>query len=102
MPFLHKFVLPLTVATALAHGTAAAAWPERPVRIVVPYAAGGFTDVLARLVGTRLAEKLAQPVIVENKPGASTMLGAEAVAHAPPDGYTLLMATTSTISTNPL
>jgi len=102
MPFLHKFVLPLAVAAALVHGTAQAAWPERPIRIIVPYAAGGFTDVVARLVGNRLGEKLGQPVIVENKPGASTMLGAEAAAHAAPDGYTLLMATTSTISTNPL
>jgi tripartite-type tricarboxylate transporter receptor subunit TctC len=48
----------LAAAAALVHGTAAAAWPERPVRIIVPYAAGGFTDVVARLVGTRLAEKL--------------------------------------------
>jgi tripartite-type tricarboxylate transporter receptor subunit TctC len=102
MTFLRKLLLPLAAATALVHGTASAGWPERPVRIVVPYAPGGFTDVVARLVGTKLAEKLAQPVIVENKPGASTMLGAEAVTHAPPDGYTLLMATTSTISTNPL
>jgi tripartite-type tricarboxylate transporter receptor subunit TctC len=102
MPLLRKVLLPLAAAAALVHATATAAWPERPIRIVVPYAPGGFTDVVARLVGTKLAEKLAQPVVVENKPGASTMLGAEAVAHAPPDGYTLLMATTSTISTNPL
>jgi tripartite-type tricarboxylate transporter receptor subunit TctC len=99
---LHKFLVPLAAVVAVLHGPAMAAWPDRPVRIVVPYAVGGFTDVLARLVGTRLAERLSQAVIVENKPGASTMLGAEAVAHAAPDGYTLLMATTSTISTNPL
>jgi tripartite-type tricarboxylate transporter receptor subunit TctC len=68
----------------------------------VPYAPGGFTDIIARIVGTKLSEKLGQPVVVENKPGASTMLGAEAVARATPDGYTLLMATTSTLSTNPL
>src|SRR6476659_4380728 len=101
MSFLRRFLLPLAAA-ALVHGTAQAAWPGRPIRIIVPYAAGGFTDVLAPPVGTRLADKLRQPVIVENKPGASTMLGAEAAAHASPDGYTLLMATTSTISTNPL
>src|SRR5512140_2836487 len=99
MPFLQRLLLALAAAAALVHGKAAAAWPERPVRIVVPYAPGGFTDVVARLVGTKLAEKLGQPVVVENKPGASTMLGAEAAAHASPDGYTLLMATTSTIST---
>jgi tripartite-type tricarboxylate transporter receptor subunit TctC len=92
----------LVAAAAAFHGAAVAAWPERPVRIVVPYAPGGFTDIIARMVGTKLSEKLGQPVVVENKPGASTMLGAEAVARATPDGYTLLMATTSTLSTNPL
>jgi len=96
------FLCSLVVAAAAFHGTASAAWPERPVRIVVPYAAGGFTDILARLVGTKLSERLGQPVVVENKPGASTMLGAEMVARSAPDGYTLLMATTSTLSTNPL
>lgn len=88
--------------TAALPAVQAATFPERPVRIVVPYAAGGFTDVLARLVSTKMAGRLGQPVLVENKPGASTMLGAEVVAHAPADGHTLLMATTSTISTNPL
>ncbi|MEJ8839400.1 Bug family tripartite tricarboxylate transporter substrate binding protein [Ramlibacter sp. AN1133] len=102
MPFPRKLLYSVAAAATLVHGTANAAWPERPVRIVVPYAPGGFTDVLARLVGTKLAEKLGQPVVVDNKPGASTMLGAEAVARAPADGYTLLMATTSTLSTNPL
>ena len=81
---------------------ARAAWPDKPVRIVVPYAAGGFTDVLARLLATQLQARLQQPVVVENKPGASTMLGADVVAKSAPDGHTLLMATTSTLSTNPL
>lgn len=89
------------VAAAAFHGAASAAWPERPVRIVVPYAPGGFTDIVSRIVSTKLSEKLGKPVVVENKPGASTMLGAEVVAHAPADGHTLLMATTSTLSTNP-
>ncbi len=80
----------------------AQAYPDRPIRIVVPYAPGGFTDILARTLGTRLSERLGQPVVVENKPGASTMLGADMVAKAAPDGHTLLMATTSTLSTNPL
>lgn len=102
MAFLRTLLCSLIAAAAAFHGAASAAWPERPVRIVVPYAPGGFTDVVARLVGTKLAEKLGQPVVVENKPGASTMLGAEAVARSVPDGHTLLMATTSTISTNPL
>jgi len=87
---------------ALLPTVARAAWPDKPLRIVVPYAAGGFTDILSRLLATRLGERLGQPVVVENKPGAATMLGADAVAKSPPDGHTLLMATTSTLSTNPL
>lgn len=90
------------LAAAIAPVTAKAAWPEKSLRIVVPYAAGGFTDILARMLATGMAEKLGQPVIVENKPGASTMLGADLVAKSQADGYTLLMATTSTLSTNPL
>ncbi|MDZ4215336.1 MAG: tripartite tricarboxylate transporter substrate binding protein [Rhodocyclaceae bacterium] len=99
IPPLLAFLLGMTAALPALQ---AATFPERPVRIVVPYAAGGFTDVLARLVSTKLAERLGQPVLVENKPGASTMLGAEIVARAPADGHTLLMATTSTLSTAPL
>lgn len=99
IPPILAFLLGLTAALPALQ---AATFPERPVRIVVPYAAGGFTDVLARLVSTKMAERLGQPVLVENKPGASTMLGAEMVARAPADGHTLLMATTSTLSTNPL
>ena len=91
------------LATAVAApGIAQAAWPDKPLRLVVPYAAGGFTDILARILATGMAEKLGQAVIVDNRPGASTMLGADVVAKSPADGYTLLMATTSTLSTNPL
>jgi tripartite-type tricarboxylate transporter receptor subunit TctC len=95
------FALALLAGMGPAQPARAATYPERPIRIIVPYAAGGFTDVLARLLGARMADRLGQPVVVENKPGASTILGAEAVARAPADGYTLLMATTSTLSTNP-
>lgn len=90
------------LAATVMPGMAWAAWPDRPLHLVVPYAAGGFTDILSRLLATRLAERLGKPVVVENKPGASTMIGADAVAKAPADGHTLLMATTSTLSTNPL
>lgn len=65
-------------------------YPSRPVRIVVPYAAGGSTDVFARLIGTRMGERLKQPFVVENKPGANGVIGAEFVAKAPADGYTLI------------
>lgn len=97
-----RLCLHALAATLALPRLAHAAWPEKPLRIVVPYAAGGFTDILARLLATKLAERLGQPVVVENKPGASTMLGADAVAKSPADGHVLLMATTSTLSTNPL
>jgi len=72
--------------------TQAQAYPNRPIKIVVPYAAGGAVDIVARIVGQVLAEQLKQPVIVDNRPGASANIGMEAVAKAPADGYTLLMA----------
>jgi tripartite-type tricarboxylate transporter receptor subunit TctC len=66
-------------------------WPARPVRVVVPFPAGGFSDVLVRVMTPRLAERLGQPVVVDNRPGASGNIGAEIVAKAPPDGYALLV-----------
>ncbi|HLU03338.1 MAG TPA: tripartite tricarboxylate transporter substrate binding protein [Advenella sp.] len=84
-----------------AHAQAADSYPDRPIKIVVPYSPGGFTDILARQMSQQLSEKLKQPVVVENKPGAGTIIGAEAVARAKPDGYTLLMAVTTTLSSNP-
>jgi tripartite-type tricarboxylate transporter receptor subunit TctC len=66
-----------------------ATWPARPVRLVVGYAAGGATDVIARLVAARMGEQLGQSVVVDNRTGANSNVGAEAVARAPADGYTL-------------
>ena len=81
------------IAILLAGLSAAQAWPDRPIHMVVGYAAGGTTDVMARLVAERLAARLGQPVIVENRPGASGNIGATFVAKAPADGTTILMAT---------
>jgi tripartite-type tricarboxylate transporter receptor subunit TctC len=74
--------------TLLAH---AQPYPAKPIRIIVPYAAGGTSDILARQIGPKLTEAWGQPVIVENKPGANGNVGAEFVAKSPPDGYTLLL-----------
>ena len=76
------------------------AYPTRPVRLIVPYPPGGGTDFCARLVGAAMASTLGQAVIVENRPGAATIIGAEAVAHAPPDGYTILLGDTATYAAN--
>jgi tripartite-type tricarboxylate transporter receptor subunit TctC len=70
-------------------------YPSRPVRVIVPFAPAGTTDILARLIGQWLSEQLGQSFIVENRPGASTMIGTEAVVRAPADGYTLILAATA-------
>lgn len=75
-------------------------WPERPIRIIVPFAPGGATDLVARLVGTEMAKNLGQPVIVENRAGAAGNLGANAVARSPADGYTLLLGTIGILAIN--
>ena len=79
---------------------AAQAWPGKPIRLIVPFAAGGTTDVVARMIGQKLGETWGQSVVIENRTGAGGNLGADAVAKAPNDGYTLLMASGS-ITINP-
>ena len=84
--------LAATLLAALAVN-ASAAWPEKPVKVLIGYAPGGSTDVVARLVGNRLGEKLGQPIVIENKPGGAGDFAAELMLQAPPDGYTLMMST---------
>ena len=80
---------------------AAAAWPDKPVQILVTVSAGGSIDLIARTIGAELASRLHQPVLVENRPGANGNIAAAAVAHAAPDGYTLLATGGSTLNLNP-
>lgn len=86
-------------AGLLAGHARAQSYPSQPVKLVVPFAPGGATDILARTIGQRLAERLGQPVVIENKPGAGTTIGNAAVAQAAPDGYTLLFAPTPFVIT---
>jgi tripartite-type tricarboxylate transporter receptor subunit TctC len=93
---MHRRALLATPAALLATPALAQAWPAQPVRGIVPFAAGSATDTVARLFAERMRDSLGQPVVVENRAGASGLIGAEAVARAAPDGYTVLFATNST------
>ncbi|KAF1019381.1 MAG: hypothetical protein GAK30_03165 [Paracidovorax wautersii] len=98
-----RLVLACTLALgALAPALAADAYPSRPVTFVVPYPPGGATDVNGRLLAQKMSEKLGQPVVVENRAGAGTIVGATYVAKAAPDGYTLLLSSGTTFSINPV
>src|SRR6516225_2702697 len=80
--------------------SSAATFPSRPIRIIVPFPPGGPSDIVARIIGQRMSEDWGQPVLIENRPGANTIIGAQAAAKAPPDGYTLFMAIDSTLVMN--
>ena len=92
----------LAGAGALLATPARAAWPERPIRIIVPFAAGGNTDVMIRLLAEPMRARLGQPIIVENRVGGGGALGAEAAARSQPDGHTLFAGSGGTLSANPV
>jgi len=106
MTLRHRLValwllLPLVTGGALAQSPDAAKnFPDRTVRIIVPFPAGGPTDILARVIGQRMSEDWGQPVVVENRPGGDTVIAAQQVAKAAPDGYTLLAAMDTTLVMN--
>lgn len=90
-----------TTALSLLPRSAFAAFPERPIRLIVPFGAGGNADIVARLVGELMTEALGQPIVVDNRAGAGGSLGAEVVARATPDGYTLLTGSNGPLTVNP-
>jgi tripartite-type tricarboxylate transporter receptor subunit TctC len=88
MKYLFRAAAALAIVVACAGGALAQGWPARPIRMIVPYTPGGYTDLMARLVGNKISEALGQPIIFENKPGANAIIGTDVVAKAAPDGYT--------------
>lgn len=103
MTFTRRTLVRAALATlTLASGTAfAQAWPSKPIRIIVPYPAGGTSDILARAIGPEITKALGQQVLVDNKPGATGNLGADMVAKSPADGYTLLLADIGSLAIAP-
>jgi tripartite-type tricarboxylate transporter receptor subunit TctC len=101
--FLTRLGAALAVLAAVGAAPAAAqeAYPSKPVRVIVPYPAGGGTDFFARAAGAKLSTLLGQQIVVDNRPGAATIIGAEAAAGSPPDGYTLLLGDSATYAVNP-
>jgi tripartite-type tricarboxylate transporter receptor subunit TctC len=100
-----SFARALATAALLAgaiHDAAAEWTPTRPIRVVVPFAAGGGADMIVRRLADRIKQEIGQPIVVDNRPGAGTAIGAVAVASSPPDGHTLMLATSTTLCVNPI
>ena len=88
MKCLYRALAAFAIVLAGADAALAQGWPNRPIRMVVPYTPGGYTDLMARLVGQKISDALGQPIVFENKPGANAIIGTDVVAKAAPDGYT--------------
>src|SRR3954453_15561680 len=88
MKYLFRALAAFAVLLTCASSALAQGWPNRAIRMVVPYTPGGYTDLMARLVGQKISEALGQPIVFENKPGANAIIGTDSVAKAAPDGYT--------------
>jgi tripartite-type tricarboxylate transporter receptor subunit TctC len=101
MSHRRAMVAALAAALTVAAGPAGAAWPEKPIRIVVTFAAGGASDIVARTISGPLSKALGQTVIVDNKPGAGGTLGGTDVVRAAPDGYTLMLSNSTPTSIGP-
>jgi tripartite-type tricarboxylate transporter receptor subunit TctC len=99
--FARSAFLLAAVMLGFASGVAYAVYPDKPVRLIVPFPAGGATDFMARSLAQKLSERLGQPIVVDNRGGAGGTIGAEAVASAAPDGYTLLFSTMGVLAINP-
>src|SRR5499426_3403658 len=97
-----RMALVLCAGMAGAPAVAAESWPNRPIKLVVPFSAAGTADLLARLVADRLGPVLGQPVVVEHRPGAGGIVGQEQVAHAAPDGYTLVISSIGSFIISPV
>ena len=98
---MKRLILGLLAVFAVVQGASAQTYPSRPIRLVVGYSPGGGNDLIARIVAAKLQDKLGQPVLVDNKPGAQSIVAAELVAKSPSDGYTLLVAPSGPMTVNP-
>ena len=98
--FLAPLVLAMLAGDIAAAEDASATFPNRPIRMIVPFPAGGPSDIVARLIGQKMSEDWGQPVVIDNRPGGNTIIGAQVAAKAAPDGYTLFMAIDSTLVMN--
>jgi tripartite-type tricarboxylate transporter receptor subunit TctC len=98
---LTSLIVPIITLALAATSASAQTYPNKPIRLVVPYSAGGGTDFFARTVGGKLGEQLHQTIVVDNRPGAATIIGADNAAKSAPDGYTVLLADSTTLAVNP-